>query len=70
MKKAFSLKQSLETLFFFCNEEIKSKEIQDKNVLSFTKFVLGVFGLGGFVQKVFIWGFMSGGGFPDTVKNI
>ena len=28
---------------FFLNEKNKSKEIQRKNVLSFTKFVLGVF---------------------------
>ena len=40
--------------FVFINEENKSKEIQGKNVLSFTKFVLG--GCPG----VFCWGFMSG----------
>ena len=47
--------------FVFINEENKSKEIQGKNVLSFTKFVLGsfvrvVFGLGFFCR-----GYMSGG---------
>ena len=44
--------------FVFIHEENKSKEIQGKNVLSFTKFVLGVFvrgflGLGGFLSGVF-----------------
>ena len=34
--------------FVFINEENKSKEIQGKNVLSFTKFVLGGFCPGGF----------------------
>ena len=33
--------------FVFINEENKSKEIQGKNALSFTKFVLGGFWLGG-----------------------
>ena len=52
--------------FVFYNEENKSKEIQGKNVSSFTKFVLGGFCLGGFcpggfcqgvyVQGVFVWG--------------
>ena len=35
--------------FVFINEENKSKEIQGKNVLSFTKFVLGGFCPGGVV---------------------
>ena len=42
------------------NEENKSKEIQGKNVLSFTKFVLGGFCLGvsvgGFLLGGFCWG--------------
>ena len=50
-------------------EENKSKEIQGKNVLSFTKFVLGGFCLGGFVLGVFVRGYMSGVFCPDTVKN-
>ena len=59
-EKLFQLKTILGN-FVFINEENKSKEIQGKNVLSFTKFVLGVFvrgvfGLGGFCR-----GFMSGG---------
>ena len=44
--------------FVFINEENKSKEIQGKTVLSFTKFVLGSFCLGGF------W---LGGFCPDTL---
>ena len=43
--------------FGFINEENKSKEIQGKNVLSFTKFVLGGFCRGGF----WLGGFLSGG---------
>ena len=64
MKKSFFNKNNPWKLCFF-NEENKSKEIQGKNVLSFTKFVLGgfcpgVFGLGGFcrgvyVRGVFVW---------------
>ena len=42
--------------FVFSDEENKSKEIQGKNVLSFTKFVLGVL----------FWGFLSGVFCPDT----
>ena len=42
--------------FVFISEENKSKEIQGKNVLSLTKFVLGVF-----VQRVLAWAFLSGG---------
>ena len=58
-KKYFQLKTILEN-FVFINEENKSKEIQGKNVLSFTKFVLGgfvcgVFGLGGFCLGFFAW---------------
>ena len=44
-EKLFSTKTILGN-FVFINEGNKSKEIQSKNVLSFTKFVLGVFGLG------------------------
>ena len=51
MKKAFSIKAILGN-FVFINEENKSKEIQGKNVLSFTKFVLGGFSPGGFVPGV------------------
>ena len=40
----------------FINEENKSKEIQGKNALSFTKFVLGGFCPGGF----WLGGFLSG----------
>ena len=54
MKKIFSIKTILGN-FVFINDKNKSKEIQGKNVLSFTKFVLGVFvrgvfGLGGFCR--------------------
>ena len=47
--------------FVFINEENKSKKIQGKNVLSFSKFVLrgfcpGIFCLGGFC----LWGFLGG----------
>ena len=55
--------------FVFINEENKSKEIQGKNVLSFTKFVLGGGLSGGFcpgsfcrgvyVRGVFVQGFLS-----------
>ena len=76
MKKAFSINTILGN-FVYINEENKSKEIQGKNVLSFTKFVLGGscpqgFWLGGFCPGGFVGGFMSGlvlsGGFcPDTL---
>ena len=56
MKKSFSIKTILGN-FVFYNEENKSKEIQGKNVLSFTKFVLGIFVRGGLA-----WGFFVGGG--------
>ena len=46
--------------FVFINEENNSKEIQGKNVLSFTKFVLGGFCPGVFGLGVFVWGFSSG----------
>ena len=67
-EKIFQLKTTLAN-FVFINEENKSKEIQGKNVLSFTKFVLrgfcpGVFGLGGFCLGGFCRGFMSGGFCP------
>ena len=61
-KKSFFNKNNPWKLCFY--EENKSKEIQGKNVLSFTKFVLegfcpGVFGLGcfclaGFCQGVYV----------------
>ena len=59
--KLFQLKTILGN-FVFINEENKSKEIQGKNVLSFTKFVLGVFvrgvlGLGDFCRGVYVRGF-------------
>ena len=50
--------------FVFINEENKNIEIQCKNVLSFTKFILGVFvrgvGLGG-CPGGFVRGFIFGG---------
>ena len=46
--------------FVFTNEENKSKEIQGKNVLSFTQFVLRGFCPGGF------WFGGGGGSCPDT----
>ena len=54
MKKSFFTKTILGN-FVFINEENKSKEIQGKNVLTFTKFVLrafvqGFFWLGGFLS--------------------
>ena len=57
--KAFSIKTILGN-FVFINEENKSKEIQGKNVLSFTKFVLG-----GFVRGVFVGVFC-----PDTLLEL
>ena len=46
------------------------KEVQGKNVLSFTKFVMGGFCPGVFLSWVFCRGFLSGGvcpgGCPDT----
>ena len=58
-EKVFSIKTILGNFVF--NEENKSKEIQGKNVLSFTKFVLegfcpGGFWLGGFCPGGFCWG--------------
>ena len=41
----------------FINDENKSKEIQGKNVLSFTKFVLGGFVRGIFDLGVYVRGF-------------
>ena len=56
-EKLFQLKTILEN-FVFINKENKSKEIQGKNVLSFTKFVLE-----GFCLRVFwLGGFCLGGG--------
>ena len=60
MKKSFFNKNNPWKLCFY-NEENKSKEIQGKNVLSFTKFVLegfcpGDFGLGGFCPGGFVGG--------------
>ena len=72
MKKSFSIKTILGN-FVFYNEENKSKEIQGKNVLSFTKFVLGVFvrgvfGLGGFCPGGFCRGGLCPGFFcPVTI---
>ena len=60
MKKSFFNKTILGN-FVFINEE-NSKEIQGKKVLSFTKFVLGGFWLGG----AFVREFMSRGVCPDT----
>ena len=57
--KAFSIKTILGN-FVFINEENKSKEIQGKNVLSFTKFILG-----GFVRGVF----RLGGFCPVTIQR-
>ena len=62
MKKSFFNKNNLGN-FVYINEENKSKEIQGKNVLSFTTFVLGSFcpggfWLGGFCPGVFVGGFM------------
>ena len=56
----------------YINEENKSKEIQGKNVLSFTKFVQGGFCpggfcLGGFCRGVYVRGFFPGVFCPDTV---
>ena len=56
MKK--SLTETILGNFVFINEENKSKEIQGKNVLSFTKFVLGGF----LSEEVLAWGVYSGGG--------
>ena len=77
MKKSFFNKNNPWKLCFI-NEENKSKEIQGKNVLSFTKFALG-----GFCPGVLSWGFCLGvlsggicpGGFcpgvfcPDTESS-
>ena len=71
-ERLFQLKTVLGN-FVFINEENKSKEIQGKNVLSFTKFVLGVFGLGGFVGGLCLRGLCPGGFCPgcfcpDTLR--
>ena len=50
-KKSFFNKDNLGN-FVFINEENKSKEIKGKNVLSFPKFVLGVFVRGGLAWGV------------------
>ena len=61
MKKSFFYENNLGN-FAFINEENKSKEIQGKNVLSFTKFVLGGFCPGGFwLGGFYVGGFMSRG---------
>ena len=65
-KKAFSIKTILGN-FVFINEENKRKEIQGKNILSFTKFVLGGFCLGRFWLGRLLSGGLCPGGFdPDT----
>ena len=79
MKKSFFMKTILAN-FVFINEENRRKEIQGKNVLSFTKFVLEdfcprVFGLGGFVRGGFLSGGLScyrwgWGSLRDLFKNI
>ena len=58
-EKLFQLKIILGNLVFI-NEENRSTEIQGKNVLSFTKFVLGDFVWGGLA-----WGVLSGGLCPE-----
>ena len=60
MKKTFSIKTILGN-FVFINEENKSKEIQGKNVLSFTKFVLWFFVWGFFGLGFLLEGFCPGG---------
>ena len=64
MKKSFFNKKILGN-FVFINEENKSKEIQGKNVLSFTKFVLGGFCPGVLSGELLSeglcpWGFVRG----------
>ena len=59
-EKLFQLKTILGN-FVFINEENKSKEIPGKNVLSFTKFVLGGFCPGGFWLGGFVLDFLLGG---------
>ena len=53
MKESFSIKTILGN-FVFINEENKIKEIQGKNVLSYTKFVPGGLCPGGFCQVFFV----------------
>ena len=67
MRKTFSIKTIL-GIFVFINEENKRKEIQGKNVLSFTKFVLGGFGLGR-LSRGFLSGGLCPGGCPDTLRQ-
>ena len=55
--------------FVFINEENKSKEIQGKNVLSFTKFVLGGFWLEGFLSGWFCRGVYVQGFFVLSPLN-
>ena len=74
MKKSFFNIKTILGNFVSINEENKSKEIQGKNVLSFTKFVLGEFCPGGLAWEFLSWEFLSGalcmGDFcPDTLKN-
>ena len=71
MKKSF-LNKTILGNFVFINEENKSKEIQGKNVLSFTKFVLGGFCPGGFWLGEFLSvGLCPGGGVcSDTVFKL
>ena len=69
MKKSFFDKNNPWKLVFI-NEENKSKEIQGKNVLSFTKFVLGGVCPGGFWLGVLSGGFVSEGFCPDTLFDI
>ena len=61
MKKSLFKKTNLGN-FVFINEENKSKEIQSKNVLSFTKFVpVGFLAWEVFVQGFFVGGLCLGG---------
>ena len=57
-EESFSTKTILGN-FVFINEENKSKEFQSKNVLSFTKFVLGGFCPGAFCPDTLKWNFQK-----------